>query len=367
MKSSPWSLVALVVVWSCGGEESASGAGNGGAGAADSGLGDAAGGAAGAAGASGAAGVELGATCSVDTDCGSLRCYGPEVQDPVFRGGPAHGYCSEPCEEDADCAAIVPGALCARNVSLGAQGRCLLGCERTPGSWYEALPEGKCQGRNDVVCSAGNDRPGAAYFEPSEFACVPWCGSDADCPAPLLCGPLDGTCKETLPDPTSRLPVGSACDPAAPNRCLGLCLDFSSLAQPGTGPAGMCSRPCAIGSPETTTQCGGPDSGLCGYFYPSVRGPGDASFCMPACDTHADCLPELGMYCGGLDPAPTTRGFCYTPDDCASAACAQPNRTCLDTPMGKRCIDTRYGIVSAGGAGGSGGAAGAAGAAGAGS
>lgn len=350
MKPVSWSLVAFVLVVSCGGEESSGAASGGGGAGADAGLGDAAGG---AGGASGAGGVKLGATCSADTDCGSLRCYGAEVQDAVFSGGPAHGYCSKPCEEDADCAAIVPGALCAENVAYGTEGRCLLGCERTPGRWFDELPAGKCQDRGDVACSAGIDRPGAAYFEPSQFACVPWCGSDSDCPAPLRCSPYNGTCQETLPE--NRLPMGSACDPTATNRCEGLCADFSALQQPGSGPPGMCSRACAIGSPETTTQCGGPDSGLCGYFFADVRGPGDVSFCMPACDTHADCrAAELGMYCTGLELAPTTRGFCLTPDDCSSVACARPNTTCLDTPSGKRCIDTSRGGVPAGGAGGAG-------------
>jgi hypothetical protein len=148
----------------------------------------------------------LGGICAMDSDCGGggLTCALPTATIPAFGGGPANGYCTKSCTADTDCGSA---GLCVTDAN-GANGTCVATCTETP------LPANtnplnmlsdptKCNERSDVACFA---------LSMTQFACIPLCGEDSQCPTGLHCDPRGGVCVTT---PTTGQAMGTECVPPA--------------------------------------------------------------------------------------------------------------------------------------------------------
>ncbi|MFO0756566.1 MAG: hypothetical protein U0359_08755 [Byssovorax sp.] len=275
----------------------------------------------------------LGATCTADADCGNaLVCVKADDDDAVFGGGPAGGLCTHVCDDDADC----PGtsSLCL-SAGGGQPGRCALTCELGPplaGDLDAPLDPGKCRGREDLRC---------AKVKGSTTACLPTCGSDAQCGPGRSCDPKLGVC---VGQKSAGAPTGSSCDPAQmPTACAGTCVNF----QFGST---MCSTLCVLGGDGLGAQdCGGVENGLCA-FGPSDNGAGDFGYCTPSCvdqagcaDAHFWCFSVAGYtdqigkgYCFSAVPCPNGQA------DCVDAQGMPLPYTCTETASGKLCLDPAF-------------------------
>jgi hypothetical protein len=221
---------------------------------------------------------------------------------------------------------------------------------------FGALYGDKCLGRGDLRCAKGAD---------GRSACVPTCGSDAQC-AGLRCDPRAAVC---MPTPTPGLPTGATCDGTqVPTACAGLCLGFQT-------PVSMCSEPCVLGaaSPDSLA-CGGADHGLCAW-HPPANGVGDYGFCTPACVAQSDCqtpsfwcfgVPHLtevvhNGYCFAATPCPHGQSDCEPAADAgpadagasdgsaagdAGGADAGYGYTCTQTTAGPFCLDPAFPLDS---------------------
>jgi len=314
---------------------------------------------------------KLGAACETDMDCADMipfQCVQVSDDDPAFHGGPAGGYCTKSCAEDADCPGVGSACLSARG-----GGKCALGCTRgNPGGGaLDPLDPSKCHGRADVACTTLDTVK-------SPDVCMPACGEDAQCDG-RKCDPRFGVCVE---NPSTGDPIGTKCDPmAATPTCAGVCIALN------TGDA-LCSQRCSFGGDvpiEASLDCGGIDVGICLFTTPNT-GPGDSASCTGACAKHEDCNQDGVLYCFDyLGTGMMGHGFCAnraTPCTTELAPCTGvddwPGSICTKCSDGKlRCLDPTYpppgsatggagGGAGAGGGGGTGGVGGAGGTGGAG-
>lgn len=283
----------------------------------------------------------VGRECGGDGECGPMgKCILPTANDPVIgNGGPANGYCTIPCMNSSEC----PNNGICFTVEEGQEGECFLGCEIGPDLMYvdDPLDDNKCHGREDLRCQEYD----------AGSACIPTCGSDAQCPAGRSCDPRLAICVDT---PNTGEDTGFKCTQNAdPPECAGVCVGFGSDIT-------MCSNRCVMGGELLDTyDCGGIENGICA-FSPSGYGPGDAGFCSPACNFHSDCQnPDFwcfstnfttnGFCFGGVDPCPNGQGDC------------DPADACTDTPYGPLCLDPIFPLDDQGTGGGGGGVGGAGG------
>ena len=295
----------------------------------------------------------LGAPCTADTECGSgLVCVKSTDDDAVFGGGPAGGLCTHACDADTDC----PGtsSICLQ-AGAGQPGRCALTCKLGPplADLQEPLDPAKCRGREDLRCGK---------VKGSVTACLPTCGSDAQCGPDRACDPRLAVCVSKAGE---GLPTGASCDSAQePTACAGTCLFFQSGQT-------MCSSPCVLGGAGLDSQdCGGVAHGLCA-FGPSDNGAGDFGYCSPSCAAQSDCdNPHFWCFSVQGYTEVVGKGYCYSATPCpgGQADCVDAEKhplpsTCTSTPHGPFCLDPAYppaqgGAGGGGGAGGSGGAGG---------
>ena len=222
----------------------------------------------------------VGAACRSDGDCISgLDCLTPGG-GALNLSGPAGGYCTSTCGNDAACQSIDPGSEC-----VGFAGANI--CVRTCAS--RATPRGvsKCLDRSDVVCvsvaALGDEPPGAG---PQRGVCLPSCQSDAQCGPGLFCDLGNGLCTSERP---AGDPVGSVC--AGAESCAsGLCVTLPGF-------AGFCSGFCRFGGPG----CGfdgseaSPGAG-CALAQVPNEGVGDRGLCLELCQSASDCH-EPGAAC----------------------------------------------------------------------
>jgi hypothetical protein len=281
----------------------------------------------------------LGAACASDTDCGgALTCTLPtDVNNVLFGGGPANGYCTKTCATDADCSGNSVDGMC---INDGAgHSVCLLTCTQGPPLqtvFDEIMDPTKCLARTDVACEPASS---------TVSVCVPMCGVDSRCPAGLHCDPASNACVAT---PHTGLAKGQPCDPDAGAQCAGFCLDI------GNG-ASVCSQGCELGTdpahandPFSWTACGGLANGLCAFFDPNVAGAGDYAYCTGACSKQSDCdnpatfclaIPGLtgkngitNGWCMGAAPCPNGQGDCP----------ANSGLTCTQTAYGPLCLSSQF-------------------------
>jgi hypothetical protein len=278
-------------------------------------------------------GASLGSDCVSDDNCGDLGCL---VADMT---GVPHGMCYADCLEDADCPA---NGLCVTFEDDAGEtfGICFEGC--TPGA--PALGEIKCHERDDMSCRylytptgepceadadcGSADKlcdtvEGQCYL--AESACLPQCGSNADCPDSMFCDPDSGFCSDTEPVGD---PDGTPCDPELEeDTCLGRCITFvDEMSMPVES---VCVTDCSAYWPgcgwEDQTQ---PAPAIC---LPRAEGGdvGDQGFCYPLCDCDADCVGERLCYEAGesadlLEENFGHRSWCMPPDDTAESVATCP-------------------------------------------
>jgi len=217
----------------------------------------------------------LGATCVDDSDCRAGTSCLTTASTGVSGEGPSAGLCVVECARDASiCEEHDPGTTCAVLDDRGTSeprddaAFCLPTCEVGDPD----ANEDKCRGRIDLVCDEDIAGTGVGY-------CRPACRSDVDCDG-RQCNLRTGFCADELPGGD---PIGSACDPEAPE-CAGGCIDHgSSYAE--------CSGVCRLGTPGCgqTTSDGPPYDYYC-YLDPSNQGgQGDLGYCVKLCDCNDDC------------------------------------------------------------------------------
>ncbi len=304
-----------------------------------------AGGAGGSTSGDGGPGNGVAAPCQENSDCApELLCLADTVNDPIFGGGPAGGFCTAACNTDTDCPQ--PGAVCYA-VESGQPGRCTLSCTLGPpisavADLFAPLDPSKCLGREDLRCAA---------TKTGDDVCLPTCGEDAQCHAGRVCDPRLAVCVDMA---ETGLPTGGACDPnAMTDPCSGLCISFSS------GVA-MCSSPCVLGGAEfQTDDCGGPENGFCA-FHAKDHGPGDSGYCSPSCQAQSDCqTPSFWCFSVPTLTQQEQRGYCFAATPCPGGQgdCVASNNgayLCTDTAYGPYCLDVAF-PATPGGTGGAGG------------
>lgn len=222
----------------------------------------------------------VGRACTEDAQCGEgLTCFTSTSND-FLGGGPAHGYCSLACNEDAQCTSIDGRSECVVT-GAGASGLCIRTCRSgDPAS----VAENKCLGRIDLACNSEAFLGLATFTGARQVGwCYPQCGSDEDCPG-RRCDLARGLCVDTL---TEGLPFGARCtsdQECAGRRCAGVA--------PGEA---FCSAPCVFGQP---TGCGfglsaSPRGAAC--VVPQVQGilsaegAGDVGLCGELCAEDSEC------------------------------------------------------------------------------
>jgi len=258
----------------------------------------------------------LGAKCAADAQCtGGLKCLSATTD--IVMGTPGsfpNGICTADCSTDLmacapfgglcvnfdDPNAAMPKRICLENCTLG-----------TP-----ADTDVKCNNRLDVACG-----PVSA----TRTACLPLCGSDADCGG-RKCG-AGGFCEDKA---RTGIPLGGVCDSNAmdPGCAGGLCLSVTDGSSEG-----ICTGICVLGTLETcdwrrTPVAGGPPVGTCWAPLDKGGGGGDFGFCLPLCDVDGDCpkTPGTPWMCDhtikGVD-ATLSHGACQPVDADAGAAPAR--------------------------------------------
>jgi hypothetical protein len=238
----------------------------------------------------------VGAKCARRGDCISgLDCLTPGGGALNF-SGPAGGYCSTGCGNDAACQAIDSGSEC---VTFAGQNICVRSCaSRTTPSGVS-----KCLDRDDVMCvsvaALGDEPPGDG---PQRGLCLPSCQSDAQCGAGLFCDLGNGLCTSERP---AGDPVGSVCS-GADSCASGLCLTLNDRFE------GFCSGFCRFGGPGCgfDGSAASPGAG-CALAQVPNEGVGDRGLCLELCQDASDCH-EAGAVCIATAQGSSTRA-CVVP------------------------------------------------------
>ncbi|MBW2524849.1 MAG: hypothetical protein JRI23_11765 [Deltaproteobacteria bacterium] len=279
-------------------------------------------------------------------------------------GGPARGYCSLPCVDDADCHG--PDNQC---LGRAPDGICVLGCtfgEPAISALDDPIPTTKCRGRDDLMC---------APVSGGGAVCLPVCGSDDECPTDRFCDQRVGLC---VSEPRQGAPLGSSCEPDDPgtsadeDSCAGWCQVFADGNEEVLGK--LCTSHCSLGGAlDGTDNCGGPQQGLCLFqlgFEEQQSGIGDQGLCSNACQTHGECNVGDGLACfdqGTLDQLGV--GYCIVTTPCPAGNECAGDEVCVASSAGPICVEEDpaevgepkipLGTAAPGGAGGGGGAGGA--------
>lgn len=238
--------------------------------------------------------------CTSDADCTdpAAFCSGPDV-------GLASGVCSRRCDlwgSEGPCGA---GATCAVDPATMTQ-TCLASCQS--GAW---CPTGfACDPAYDLAVGPQAKPPQglASGTSPSQWLCVPYCTTDAQCTGGA-CNPYTHRC-ETVDD--SLQDDGAPC--AAPGDCRsGQCETAGFL-------DGFCSSAC-IQPDETAYESDtlpGADCPGTEVCAPDPSGGANVlSRCFPRCVTDADCRADyVCVHPQTPGPGPrTVDGFCDARSD----------------------------------------------------
>jgi hypothetical protein len=197
-------------------------------------------------------------------------------------GGPAHGYCTVPCTDDATCAPL--DGFCVdyqTNPQGPAEAYCLKRCV-----FGDLDRTAKCQGRADVAC----------YQDTSSSlqACLPMCSQDSDCPAGRKCDLQNNVCSDASPT-GDRMGAHCTQDAMGNSSCAGICLMIGTTAS-------ICSTGCVAGELGACGWVGqgmsaaGGMHGVCALASGGAA-PGDLGACTVECDSVNDCPDKT-------DPAP---------------------------------------------------------------
>ena len=258
-----------------------------------------------------AASSALGQPCAAAADCKTgLTCVPPADKTIYGVGGPAHGYCTLPCSNDATSAAActTAGGIC---VDVG-DGKTPLGYCMQTCTTGGAAGTTKCNDRSDVACIPLTDANGNAATP----ACLPVCSQDSDCPTGRKCDDGLNICVDMV---GAGKTFGSKCayDPnQMMEECAGFCVPVAGTAAAPT--ATFCSKGCVFGF---ASECGWVDKGVSlkdgaphGICISLATAPatGDPGFCLQLCDTTADCTNQTdpGLVCDMSAAATIGHGVC---------------------------------------------------------
>jgi hypothetical protein len=238
----------------------------------------------------------VGAACSKDADCLSgLDCLTADGGVLDF-SGPAGGYCTVGCADDAACQAVDRGSEC-----LSFRGQRI--CVRTCASGVVPSAVAKCLDRSDVTCVSDVARQLQAPADgPQPGVCLPSCQSDAQCGAGLFCDLRNGLCTNA---PPTGDPVGSRCDGPNNNCEGGVCVPLNGFER-------FCSAFCRFGGPG----CGfdgddaRPEAG-CVLAQVPGESVGDRGLCLELCESASDCA-RPGAVCLATTAGSSTR-VCVVP------------------------------------------------------
>jgi hypothetical protein len=251
---------------------------------------------------------DLGKACAAPADCtGGLTCVRTSDSTWLNQGGPAHGYCSIACVNQATCAPR--GGVCVDMSFLVTDPPnpwCLQACTFGGGSSTNAAARAaKCHGRTDVACVQGAATDAGL---PPAF-CEPICSQDSDCAGGRRCDPASSVCVSTTPTGAA---LGTKCTPTA-DTCAGACVPLTN--------ASYCTQPCVIG-PLSIPQCNhtagalgaGGAHGLCGLSSATAES-GDIGYCTQECETVADCSDRTdpGGTCDTSIKPAAGHGICSWP------------------------------------------------------
>lgn len=227
----------------------------------------------------------VGARCETDADCASgATCLAEATtQWRGVAGGPAGGYCSLPCTDNADCQALDSQSTC-QSFAPAEGSYCIRGClSKDPDAG-----EAKCLNRPDVACisvAAQGDPENPFMAERQVGYCGPRCGSNSDCSGGRFCHRSAGLCTTNIAPGGA---IGSRCD--ADRDC-----DGNSCEDRDAEGIGTCTALCVLGALNG-----------CGYAADVIRreaaclaplvaagrfteGAGDIGLCRELCDVAEDC------------------------------------------------------------------------------
>lgn len=288
-----------------GGSEMSGGAGGSEMGGAGGGaMADVSGGAAGAALTStSAVNYVVGAPCESDAECsGDLTCITEAMPGVLGVGGPANGYCSMPCQSNAQCREVDPFTAC--QGTSATSGFCITACQG-------GVEGAKCVGPEGLRLQACTPPPPGGDVD----VCLPRCSKDSDCSEGRVCDPgITGGCVDAPPAGGGD---GAPCtaDTEAEDCASGFCLEL-------TEGRAVCAGFCTFGA---SLGCGFEDgdtsrTAACIDTITVDGGGGDLGFCYELCEVGTDCIQE-GSTCelfsdpenaslvgraGFCEPAPVT-------------------------------------------------------------
>jgi hypothetical protein len=234
-------------------------------------------------------------TCTRDTDCVDpvAFCSGPDV-------GLTSGICSRRCDLLSNVGPCGGQALCAVNPVAATQ-VCLESCQKD--AW---CPAGfACDPNYDPMVGPTQQSPqgNAAGASTSQWLCVPYCTTDAQCSSGACNGYTHrcGTVDDALQDD------GQAC--ALPSDCR------SGQCETGGFLDGLCDSTCVQPDPSFYTGPTLPSSNCPGteVCAPDPSGGTNVlSRCFPRCTADADCRPDyVCIHPQTPGPGPRTLdGFC---------------------------------------------------------
>jgi hypothetical protein len=191
-----------------------------------------------------------------------------------------------------------PQSECA---ALGPEGS--LFCTRTCLSKDAEVGEGKCLNRTDVVCLSEVTSGVPLAVERQSGLCIPFCGSDEDCPEGRYCHRQGGFCTDFISPGAS---IGSACTIDAD-------CDGNNCEDRDDAGVGVCTANCVLGSLSGCGYGRDVESRDAACVVPVVaagrfsEGPGDLGLCLELCDVPEDCQQaSAGFACRPLNPGLAT-------------------------------------------------------------
>lgn len=239
----------------------------------------------------------VGARCETDADCvGGATCLTEAgTQWRGAPGGPAGGYCSLRCTDNAECEALDSQSVCL-SFAPGEGSYCIRTClskDPEPG-------EAKCLNRPDVSCvsvAAQGDPENPFIADRQNGYCGPRCGSNSDCTGGRFCHRNAGLCTANI---AAGAVIGSRC--TVDRDC-----DGGSCEDRDSEGVGTCTALCVLGA---LNGCGyAADTTLreAACLTPLVaagrfaEGAGDLGLCRELCDVVEDCQRALeGWVCTPL-------------------------------------------------------------------
>ncbi len=227
----------------------------------------------------------LGKSCTTDSQCAPLKCFGtgPNAFKLANGAAPEGGVCTLPCSATADLCKDMPAGTGCHDFG-GNQAFCMRGCSQPD-------PQ-KCGMRGDLACGGAQD----VFTKTSKPMCLPACSKDASCGAAPEGGTYGCSFQSRLCEP-AQLGTPTFGDDCSSTACTNSTCETFPGSEGGTEQS--CAAPCHLAN-----------LGGCGPVVPTSSG--------------AACLwPE--------DPANNqagSQGRCMQLCTCFGFQCTHPGYQC---------------------------------------